>query len=209
MADKLPFEEPLRRAMEANFRYYEALGQVTQEYWKALFGIVKSLPVRLGGGGANLASTARPTNSTDPASAATLVLEGRAGSEAQGVFMVENRLPRTVSTAVVTSAFADPSGRTVQHSLRVVPSVITLEPGGRTLVQIFATVSDSLEPNVAYRGEVTVPGLSEHGIPVLLRRHPSAPERGADTPRGGKAPAAKRTTGRSRRRSSQRSGTKD
>lgn len=209
MADKLPFEGPLRLAMEANLRYYEALGQVTQEYWKALFGIVKALPVRLGGGGANSASTARPTNSTAPASAATLVLEGQAGSEAQGVFMVENRLPRTVSTAVVTSAFADPSGRAVQHPLRVVPSVITLEPGGRTLVQIFATVTDSLEPNVEYRGEVTVPGLSEHGIPVLLRRHPSAPERGTDTRRSGRAPAAKRKTGRSRRRSSRRPGSKD
>jgi hypothetical protein len=209
MADKLPFQEPLRLAMEANLRYYEALGQVTQEYFKALFGIVKDLPVRLGGGGANAASTARPANSTAPASAATLVLEGQGGSEAQGVFMVENRLPRTVSTAVVTSAFADPSGRAVQHPLRVVPSVITLEPGGRTLVQIFAAVTDSLEPNVAYRGEVNVPGLSEHGIPVLLRRNLSAPQRVAKPPRGGRAAAAKRATGRSRKPSTRRPGSED
>jgi hypothetical protein len=203
MADKLPFEEPFRRAVEANLRYYEALGQVTQEYWKALFGIMKNLPVRLGGGGASSTSTAPPASSTAPASAATLVLEGQAGSEAQGVFMVENRLPRTVSTAVVTSAFTDPSGRAVQHPLRIVPNVITLEPGGRTLVQIFATVAESLEPDVTYRGEVNVPGLSEHGIPVLLRRHVSSPGRGRAKAR---VPAPKRTAGRSRRRSSPRPG---
>jgi hypothetical protein len=206
MADKqpLPFEEPLRRAMEANLRYYEALGQVTQEYWKAMFGILNTLPVRFGGGGAT-ASKPGSANATAPASAATLVLEGQLGSEAQGVFMVENRLPRTVSTAVVTSAFADPSGRAVQHPLRVVPSVITLEPGGRTLVQIFATVTDSLEPNVAYRGEANVPGLSEHGIPILLRRRPSDSKDDTATPQASakraKSPARRRTSSKRRPRS--------
>jgi hypothetical protein len=86
-----------------------------------------------------------------------------------------------------------------------VPNVITLEPGGRTLVQIFATITDSLEPDVTYRGEVNVPGLSEHGIPVLLRRHPSVPGGAAtDRPRGGEAPAAKRTARRKRRSSPRR-----
>src|SRR5687768_15999015 len=99
MADKqpLPFEEPFRRAMEANLRYYEALGQVTQEYWKALFGILNTLPVRFGNGGATASKPA--ANATASASAATLLLEKRLGSEAQDVFMVENRLPQTVSTA--------------------------------------------------------------------------------------------------------------
>ncbi|MEO8450586.1 MAG: hypothetical protein ABI647_12375 [Gemmatimonadota bacterium] len=209
MADKLPFEQPLRQAMEASLRYYAALGQVTQEYFKALFGIANTFPIRLGGGGTNSASTPRPANNASvPASAATLVLEAPAGSEAQGVFMVENRLPRTVSTAVVTSAFADPSGRAVEYPLRVVPSVITLEPGGRTLVQIFATVTDTLEPNVPYRGEVNVPGLAERGIPVLLRRQAQAPASHDPSERRPAPESApkKRVTGRKRRSSSRRTG---
>jgi hypothetical protein len=173
MADRSPLEEPLRRVMDANARYYEALGQITQEYWKAVFGVFRDLPVRFGSSGAPPAAAASqpPTpNPTAPAAAATLVLEGGAGVEAQGVFMVENRLTRTVSTAVVTSAFTDPSGRTYQPTMRVTPTVVTLQPGGRTLVQIAAVISDDLEPDAAYRGEVSVPGLSEHGIPVLMRR---------------------------------------
>ncbi|MGH7504394.1 MAG: hypothetical protein ACRELX_02030 [Longimicrobiales bacterium] len=211
MADKLPFEEPLRRVMDANLRYYEALGQITQEYWKAVFGVFRELPIRLGAPRPSGASPAATPNPTAPASAATLVLEGTAGDEAQGVFMVENRLSRMVSTAVVVSAFSDPSGRTLHPTLRVSPGVVSLQPGGRTLVQIGAVIPDDFEPDVAYRGEVTVPGLSEHGIPVLLRRAPSAE---AAKPSGGEAaasgepaagkPARKRSRGGGKRRTSGR-----
>ena len=171
MADKLPLEDTLRRAMEANLRYYEALGRVTQDYWKAMFGIWRELPVRLGGA----QNTARPQAASPPPAPATLVLEGDVGGDAQGVFMVENRLTRTVATTVVTSAFADHSGRAIRPTLRVVPGVVTLEPGGRTLVQLYAAVTDDLDPDVDYRGEVTVPGLSDHAIPVVLRRRAQAP----------------------------------
>lgn len=171
MADKLPFEEPLRRAVDANMKYYEALGRITQDYWKSIFGIWRELPVRFGGVQPASAGAAPPAaNPTASATAATLVLEAEAGGEAQGMFLVENRLSRIVSTAVVTSAFTNPSGRAVQPTIRVEPGVVTLPPGGRTLVQIFAFIDDALEADVPYRGEVNVPGLSESGIPVLLRR---------------------------------------
>jgi hypothetical protein len=174
MVEKSSLEEPLRRAMEANLRYYEALGGITQDYVKALLGVFRDMPIRIGKGSGTTAATAKPAakpaNATVSASAATLVLEAAAGSEAQGVFLVENKLSRTVSTAVMMSEFADPSGRAVRPVLRVVPNVVTLEPGGRTLVQIIAEVSGDLETDVPYRGEVSVPGLSDHGIPVMLRR---------------------------------------
>jgi hypothetical protein len=205
MADQQPFEEPIRRAFEANLRYYEALGQVTQDYFRSLFGIVREIPIRIPGFGTATVSPGagaapRPANMTAPAAAAaaTLVLEGEAGAEAQGVFMVENRLSRTVSTAVVTSAFADPSGRAHHPRLRVIPSVVTLEPGGRSLVQIFAEVGGELEADVPYRGEVSVPGLSDHSIPVVLRRKAVRSE-----PVAQKAPPQKKkgTTGKAAKKS--------
>jgi hypothetical protein len=154
MADKSSFEEPFRRAMDANLKYYEALGKVTQEYFRALFGVFRDIPIRLpigttGSTGSSHASAQpKPANASASTSAATLVLEAEAGTEANGVFLVENKLARTVSTAVMTSEFADPSGRAIRPTLRVVPNVVTLEPGGRSLVQIFAAVSDDLESDV-------------------------------------------------------------
>ena len=207
MADKPGFEEPLRRAIEANIRYYEALGKVTQDYFKALAGVFGDFPlrIRLPGTSAKQPTTPQPPPSpaTASASAATLVLEADAGAEAQGVFLVENRLNRTVSTAVMTSAFADPSGRAITPALRVVPNVVTLEPGGRTFVQIIAPVSTNLEPDVPYRGEVTVPGLSDHGIPVLLRRRPpseAGPKRQIAKPAAAKPAAKKKKAGKRARR---------
>ncbi|MGN6193264.1 MAG: hypothetical protein ACTHM4_14140 [Rhodanobacteraceae bacterium] len=188
MADKLAIEEPLRRVMDANIRYYGALGEIAQDYWKTVFGVVRDLPIRFGTRSAAAPSTAASNPSVRATTAAALVLEGIAGDEAQGVFMVENHLSRMVSTAVVISAFSDPGGRTFRPAMRVAPNVVSLPPEGRTRVQIIATIPDDFEPDVAYRGEVTVPGLSEHGIPVLLRRTPTAETAKRS---GGTAPSAK------------------
>ncbi len=206
MADKQPLEEPIRRAFEANLRYYEALGQVTQDYFRSLFGIVREIPIKIPGFGTatvspGAAAPARPANFTAPAAAAaaTLVLEAEGGAETQGVFMVENRLSRTVSTAVVTSAFADPSGRTIHPRLLVNPSVVTLEPGGRTLVQIFAEVPADLEADVPYRGEVSVPGLSDHSIPVVMRRKATSVAAAEKSAPSAQKTASKATKKRSRK----------
>lgn len=172
MADKLSFEEPVRRAIDANLKYYRALGEVTQEYVQSLLGVWRDLPIRLGSLGSSRAAgpAAATTRATPSGGTATLVLEAEAGQEAESVFMVENRLPRQVSTTVVTSPFLDPSGRDVQPALRILPGVVTLDPGARTLVRIVVAVTDDWAIDVPYRGTVQVPGLSDHAIPVVLRR---------------------------------------
>lgn len=178
MADKLSFEEPVRRAIDANLKYYRALGEVTQEYVQSLLGVWRDLPIRIGSLGSSGAAgpSSAATRATPSGGTATLVLEAEAGQEAESVFMVENRLPRQVSTTVVTSPFLDPSGRDVQPALRILPGVVTLDPGARTLVRIVVAVTDDWAIDVPYRGTVQVPGLSDHAIPVVLRR------RGTDAP---------------------------
>jgi hypothetical protein len=89
------------------------------------------------------------------------------------VVMVENRLGRQVSATVVTSVFSSRPGEEIWPTLRVQPGTITLEPGGRALVQIAALVDEKLESGAKYRGEVTVPGLSDTPIPVVLQRRAS------------------------------------
>ncbi len=172
--------------MDANLRYFQAIGQVTQEYWKAMFGIWRNLPVRLMGTGGPVAveqSAKHAAATTSSAAGRVLVLEAEARSEAHGVFVVENRMARQVSTAAEASAFADPSGRAVRPKLRIVPGTITLQPGERALVQIYARITDDLEPGVGYRGEVTVPGLSDRGIPLVLRRSLGGATRSVTSPR--------------------------
>lgn len=175
MPDRLSIEEPVRRAIDANLRYYKALGEVTQEYMQSLLDVLRDLPIRLGSLGSTPAgaSASMAARATSSGGSANLVLEAEAGQEAESVFLVENRLPRQVSTTVVTSPFLDPSGRDVRPALRILPGVVTLDPGARTLVRIVAVVTDDWAIDVPYRGTVQVPGLSDHAIPVVLRRRPT------------------------------------
>jgi len=139
-----------------------------------------------GATGANARATAAPASRSAPAATASpvppaLVLEAEAGQTAQAVFMVNNALARAVSAAVEASDFTGPDGRPVRPALRVQPGTVALEPGGRQLVQISVFVDEQLEPGVGYRGEVTVPGLSDTPMPVLLRRKATTMESAATT----------------------------
>ncbi len=165
MAETSPFSDMLQRSMRANLDYYESVIRLTTGYFEALAGIwgnVK-LPVRLGTG------SAQPTTPAKPAAPA-IVLEEASGQEAVGAFLVDNKLARRVSTAVATSAFTDDSGRQIQPPLRIVPGTLTLDPGQSALVQVIAPIGDDLEPGVTFRGELSVPGLAENGIRIVLRR---------------------------------------
>jgi hypothetical protein len=169
MAEQPGLEQIWRRALEANARYYEALGQVTTEYLKALVGVLGDvkLPASLAG----RAAAPVPPAATPPAPApSAMVLEAPAGQPAVGAFMVQNRLGQRVAAPVVTSAFLDPSGVEVRPALAFEPDVVSLESGEQVLVRVTATIDERLEPGVGYRGEVTVPGLSGDRIALVLRR---------------------------------------
>lgn len=183
-----------KRAVDAQMRYYQALGNVTTEYLKTLMSIWTDapLPINLG--------PFRPTASTapaaTPAAAATpaLVLEAEQGQQAHGAFMVENKLSRAVSAPVVTSAFIGPDGRELRPTMRVEPGIVSLEPGAKALVQIIATISEDLAAGAAYQGEVSVPGLSNTRVPLVLRRRESA------SPPVTPEPATKTKTSRAKRK---------
>lgn len=175
MADRLRVEDTVKRVLDANLQCYEGLARVTAEYVQALGRVWVDAVAPVLGRAAASATTA-PQSSSSPASpSAALVLEAEAGQIAQGVVMVENRLPRRVSATVITSAFSSGAGEEIWPSLRVQPGTITLESGARALVQIGVLVDDRLIAGVQYRGQVTVPGLSDTPIPVVLLRRASEP----------------------------------
>jgi hypothetical protein len=193
MAEQPGLEQIWRRALEANARYYEALGQVTTDYLKALAGVLGDikLPASLGGRGA---APAAPAPAAPAPAPSAMVLEAPAGQTAVGAFMVQNRLGQRVAAPVVPSAFLDPSGAEVRPALAFEPDVVSLESGEQVLVRVTATIDERLEPGVGYRGEVTVPGLSGDRIALVLRRRDGTAQSVA-TP----APSAARRRARGRR----------
>ena len=128
----------------------------------------------------------RPSPSAAPTSAASgpprrpsLVLEAEVGGVAGGVFVVGNMLAREVTAPVVLSPFISADGREAKPATRIEPATVMLEPGEQTLVQVWAAIDEGCEPGVAYRAEARVPGMSEDGVPVILRRRPAVSAEGA------------------------------
>jgi len=212
MAERLRFDDTLKRVFDANLQCYEGLSRVTAEYLQTLARVWMEAGTSVLGRAATAATAApappRPATAPPTPSPVALVLEAEAGHVAQGVVMVENRLLRRVSATVVTSAFSSGAGEEIWPTLRVQPGTIDLEPGGRALVQVGALVDERLETGMRYRGQVTVPGLSDTPIPVVLQRRPSQTVAPAPPPAETelateklKAPRRSRASGKRRRKS--------
>jgi len=170
VADAPTLEQLFRRAVDAQLEYYRSVGQLSVEFARAAFGVVRAdratptlrMPIT-----PVILAAAEPAL---PAAAPVLALEAEEGSWAVGMFVVENSTGSRVSAPVELPVLADDEGRRVHGAIRFEPEVITLQPGEQTLVQIAVEVSRGLRRGVDYRGDVRVPGLTGTSIPVVVRR---------------------------------------
>jgi len=210
MTDRDHVEDALRRVVQANLRYYEAVERLSVDYVRAVAGAVGSLgawlPKEMAVRTADKPRTTRDSHLAtveSPASAPALVLEAEDGGSATGAFVVENLLAEGMSSPVVVSAFVSDNGHELRPGLVFDPEVVVLAAGEETLVRVVATVDEAFEPGVAYRAEVTVPGLAGPGLTMVVRRiEPSkAVAKPASKPRrrSTSAPAWQGDSGGSRR----------
>jgi hypothetical protein len=179
MTEHVPLSEVWRNAVDANIRYYSTLGQLTARILNVLFTSVTELrpDLQMGSGPGQQFEVPKspPAPSAHLAPPSAMVLEGRAGGNAMGVFLVENGLPHRVSTSVIASAFVDPEGRLVHPAMRFEPERIALEPGEQVIVRVTTVIDESLLPEMRYLGEISVPGMPGTRIPIVLRRQPGSP----------------------------------
>ena len=168
-------EDVLKRAFDANLRYWETLNRAASEYVQTMTKVWKDAPISWTPGTTSskkeAATAARPEEAPfTPA----LLLEGPAGSTARAVVMVRNDLDREAEAPIVPSLFAGPDGATHDLDVRADPPRVTVAPGGQVAVTLSVPVTSDLHDGVGYRGEVNVPGLSDRGVPVVVRRRGTA-----------------------------------
>ena len=161
MADLSSINDLLRRAAKTNIGFYEDLVQISADYLKNLSAIFDEEQ--------EPGVTRSPTTKTRTKKSA-LVLEAQAGERAESYFVVENQLSRKVPAEIIASPIVDAKDEVVKQKLQFEPSKIDLEPGQRIIVQVMADIDQSLEPGVGYRGSITVPGLSDSPVAIVLRR---------------------------------------
>jgi hypothetical protein len=178
-----------RSVIVATLRYYQRMGAVAIDLARA------TVPAYLrstGPDGGAVKSSATPARS----GGATVLIEAEAGKRGIGVLQVESHATSSVSTAVRVTALVAPSGETAEVLVEFEPSVLTLEPGHQALVQVSVAVNETLRPGVRYAGFVQLPGLSDLGVPIVVRRRPSPIE---PTVSPAVAPESPSSTGRRRR----------
>lgn len=179
MAEGPGFAAAWSRALEANARYYESIGQLTSSWLRELAEVSSGLrlprvvSVGTQPAGPRLAvvpTPPRPEGKTAerPAQAATLVLEAEGGQQATGAFLVENTLSRPVAQAVEAGPFTDAAGRQTAFVLTLEPPVIELAAGDQVVVRATVVVPATLEGES--RGTVRVAGVPGAEIPLVIRR---------------------------------------
>jgi hypothetical protein len=186
--------EPIvRQVLDLNMRYYKALGLATLEYAQGLASFW-SRNVRRDMPAPSPFTPPRPAPAVarEAAPPAILVLEAAAGERAVGEFAVANQLTRPVSATFEVSAFRDPSGNDVRVAVEIEPARLTLDPGQQAVVRITAAISKNLQASVPYAGAVSVPGLADRPIPIIVRRAAVAAAAPAKPRRKRKAPARAR-----------------
>ena len=160
-----------RDSVEAGLRYWGRLGRLTLEGAAAILPVLAELRPDPGRPAASSASEVGLPR--------TILLETEVGRSALGVFVVENTTPQQLSIPIRVSPFVAEDGRVAQPAVAFRPDVITLGPGEQLVVQVVAAIDETLEPGIRYRGEISVPELSETRIPIVVRRRRSAIPRAA------------------------------
>ena len=177
MSEVIRFTKAWGRALEANARYTALLGDLAVRGLELLVSAASELGPQIIS--TNIAQEATSVTSIPPPSPAApsppaMVLEGEAGSHAFGLFVVENKLPKAVTTRVAVGPLVDPEGREIPSVLRFEPGIITLGPGEQAVAKVSARISRGLIAGVRYEGEISVPGITGARIPIIVRRKPSA-----------------------------------
>lgn len=146
-------------AVRLNLAYYGALIDATRNYLGALKGIV----------GNDAAAPERPDAPLRPPAPAIppLVMSAAAGEAAEAAFAVSNGTGQEVT--------ADP-----QLSDNLTAAGVTAEPSGRLMApdeDAAFRLSARIDPGQSgdIHGTVSVPGLGDREIPVVVRRLPDNP----------------------------------
>lgn len=158
MADQPDLSELVRRAMDANARFYQGWVNLSLEYFRGITEI-------FGG----VQETISPPDSVETPAGA-VVLEGEAGAEADGAFLVTNDLGRVLSCEFVATDFEDAEGNAVPARATFEPAKVDLEPGEQRVVRATVAIDNELEAGAAHTGVFGIKGMDGFSVPAVLRR---------------------------------------
>jgi hypothetical protein len=162
----------LREVLAVHLRLAKALVLAVLEYfvgvaWALLRKRRPVAPVR------RRAPAPSPAVAPSPAAAPAqppIVLEAAVGERAVAAFAVANHSPEAMEATFALSPFRDAAGAVAPMTIEIDPPRVSLEAAQQVVVRIAAAVTDTMTAAAAYTGFLTVPGVAEQPIAVIVRR---------------------------------------
>ena len=104
------------------------------------------------------------------------MLEGQAGEEVVGVFVVHNQFANRVEAPVVAEPFLNATGQSADVVSHLDPEAVSLGQGEQVVVRMRVVVPPDIGPRRRYQSRLTVPGLTGTQLPIVLYRREAAKE---------------------------------
>ena len=166
----------VKGALELNLRYTSTLLHLSKDYLKDANEVLKREP-----------AAPAPPPDAPPAQRPPLLVVGRAGELANGAFAINNPTEREIDVHLVVQGELD------ERHVRVEPARLKLKAGESAIVRILASIDQKLPVDRDHVGSVVAPGLSNQGVPFIVRRLADATADGpADPPSGAPSEPAPR-----------------
>lgn len=174
--------ELLKGAVELNLRYTSTLLHLSKDY-------LKDANVVLTRGPEPAPAPNDDGGDTAPAPRAPLLIVGRAEETGNGAFAINNPSEREMNVHLVVQGELD------ERVVSVDPARLVLKPGESAIVRILARFDDKLPVDHDHVGSVVAPGLTNQGVPFIVRRLPDVAG-GGDAGATPAAPKARRARGK-------------
>lgn len=168
----------LKGAVELNLRYTSTLLHLSKDYLKDAGTVIARGPEPAPGG----------EEPPSPAPRPPLLVVGHAGEVGNAAFAINNPSDREMNVHLLVQGELD------ERVVSVEPSRLTLAPRQGAIVRILARIDDKLPVDHDHAGSIVAPGLSNQGVPFIVRRLPGEASDSASA--ASSAPARK---GRARR----------
>jgi hypothetical protein len=147
--------ELLKGAVELNLRYTSTLLHLSKDYLKDANVVLTRGPEP---------APAPDDGGTTPAPRQPLLIVGRAGETGNGAFAINNPSDREMNVHLVVQGELD------ERTVSVDPARLVLKPSESTIVRILARIDDKLPVDHDHIGSVVAPGLTNQGVPFIVRR---------------------------------------
>lgn len=152
----------LKGAVELNLRYTSTLLHLSKDYLKDANIVLTR------GAAPTLAPTTNGIDAPAAPARVPLLVVGRAGDIGNGAFAINNPGDREMNVHLVVQ------GELAEPTVSVEPARLTLKPGKAAIVRILARIDDRLAVDRDFSGSVAAPGLTNQGVPFIVRRLPDA-----------------------------------